>query len=104
MKLDRYKTHDIDLLIDRFRLDDSENKSKRLNESLKTALYHGEETVIILNAKENKMKYYSKKLMCPERGFHIQAQNQILFHLILLKECVTNVKGLDLNLKFIRRR
>ena len=51
MKLDRYKTHDIDLLIDRFKLFDSEDKIKRLDESLKTAMYYGEETVIILMRK-----------------------------------------------------
>ena len=57
MKLDRYKIHDIELVIDRFKLTDNDEKAKRLNESLKTAMYYGEETVIILNAKENKMKY-----------------------------------------------
>ncbi len=68
MKLDRYKTHDIELVIDRFKLTESEDKIKRLDESLKTAMYHGEETVIILCEKDKKFKYYSKKLMCPESG------------------------------------
>ena len=31
-------------------------------------MYYGEETVIILCEKEKKLKYYSKKLMCPETG------------------------------------
>ena len=104
MKLDRYKTHDIDLLIDRFRLDDSENKSKRLNESLKTALYHGEETVIILNAKENKMKYYSKKLMCPESGISYPSPEPNTFSFNSPKGMCNECKGLGFKLEIHKEK
>src|SRR5690554_7626502 len=43
MKLDRYKTHDIEIVIDRLEVDASEQTQKRLAESIKTAMYHGED-------------------------------------------------------------
>ena len=45
MKLDRYKTHDIEIVIDRLLINDS--SGKRLMESIRTAMYHGDETLMI---------------------------------------------------------
>ena len=92
------------MLIDRFRLDDSENKNKRLNESLKTALYHGEETVIILNAKENKMKYYSKKLMCPESGISYPSPEPNTFSFNSPKGMCNECKGLGFKLEIHKEK
>jgi excinuclease ABC subunit A len=53
MKLDRYKTHDIEIVIDRLVIDASEDNEKRLNESIKTAMYHGENVLMILDQDTN---------------------------------------------------
>ncbi len=49
MKLDRYKTHDIEIVIDRMVIEDSPDNEKRLSESIKTAMYHGENVLMILD-------------------------------------------------------
>ncbi|MGA9588397.1 MAG: excinuclease ABC subunit UvrA, partial [Salegentibacter sp.] len=41
MKLDRYKTHDIEIVVDRLKIDEKTDSQKRLEESIKTAMYHG---------------------------------------------------------------
>jgi len=66
MKLDRYKTHDIEIIIDRI----SVNKSatKRIYESIKTAFYAGEDVLMVLDYEGNNPRYFSKNLMCPSTG------------------------------------
>jgi excinuclease ABC subunit A len=70
MQLDRYKTHDIEIVIDRLLIDNKADK--RLNESIKTAMYHGDETLMTLDAEEiqseNKPRFFSRNLMCPTTG------------------------------------
>ena len=46
MRLDRYKTHDIEIVIDRLEI--NEKNTKRIEESVKTALYAGENILMIL--------------------------------------------------------
>ncbi len=66
MKLDRYKTHDIEIVIDRLSV--NKKMDKRLNESIKTAMYHGDDTLIILDFKTEKPRYFSRNLMCASSG------------------------------------
>jgi len=54
MKLDRYKTHDIELVIDRLRINDSINGIKRLQESLITGMYQGGDTISIYDEDSHK--------------------------------------------------
>ena len=68
MKVDRYKTHDIELVIDRFTVKKEETFLKRLNESLNTALHYGEDVMMVLRLEDNKARYFSKNLMCPTSG------------------------------------
>jgi len=68
MKLDRYKTHDIEIVIDRLKIDDKTDAQKRLDESIKTAMYHGSDTLIILDQETEKVRYFSRNLMCPTTG------------------------------------
>ena len=49
MQIDRYKTHDIELVIDRFIVKDNDEFKKRLEESIKTAMYYGDGTVLIFD-------------------------------------------------------
>lgn len=68
LQLDRYKTHDIDLVVDRLTVND-ENK-KRLRDALEIALKQGKGVLMVLEkGKENKEpRYFSKNLMCPSSG------------------------------------
>jgi excinuclease ABC subunit A len=68
MKLDRYKTHDIEIVIDRLKIDDKTDAQKRLDESIKTAMYHGSDTLMILDQETDKVRYFSRNLMCPTTG------------------------------------
>ena len=66
MKLDRYKTHDIELIVDEIFV--SEKRSKRLSESIKTALFHGKDLLIIKEKGKEDTHYFSKHLMCGQTG------------------------------------
>ena len=66
MELDRYKIHNIEILIDKLNIDNDENSISRLKESINTALYNGENSMLILN--NNSQSYYSKNLICPDTG------------------------------------
>jgi excinuclease ABC subunit A len=68
MKLDRYKTHDIEIVIDRLKIDDSADNDKRLTESINTAMYHGEDVLMVLDQDTNEARYFSRNLMCPSSG------------------------------------
>ncbi|AXT20476.1 excinuclease ABC subunit UvrA [Flavobacteriaceae bacterium AU392] len=68
MKLDRYKTHDIEIVIDRLKVDDSEDNSKRLTESINTAMYHGDSVLMVIDNDTNELRYFSRNLMCPSSG------------------------------------
>ncbi len=68
MKLDRYKTHDIEIVIDQLKISLEENPVKRLEESIKTAMHHGGNTMLILDYDSNEIRYFSRNLMCPTTG------------------------------------
>ena len=66
MKLDRYVTHDIEIVIDRLKVS-KENKI-RLVSSVKTALKDGNGVLMILEHESENIRYFSKNLMCPTTG------------------------------------
>ncbi|HLV52151.1 MAG TPA: excinuclease ABC subunit UvrA, partial [Flavobacterium sp.] len=68
MKLDRYKTHDIEIVIDRLEVDASEQIQNRLAESIKTAMYHGEDILMVLPHQSETPRFFSRHLMCPTSG------------------------------------
>jgi excinuclease ABC subunit A len=68
MKLDRYKTHDIEIFIDRLVIDDSVDNNKRLTETINTAMYHGEDVLMVLDQDTKETRYFSRSLMCPVSG------------------------------------
>ena len=67
MELDRYKVHDIDLLIDKLTVNEEKTSLKRLEESVEIALSQGNDSILIVDDC-NKLNYYSKNLVCPETG------------------------------------
>ena len=68
MKVDRYKTHDIEIVIDRMAIDTEEDTDKRLSESIKTAMYHGEDVMMVIEQESQEVRFYSRNLMCPSSG------------------------------------
>ena len=66
LKLDRYKTHDIEIVIDKMVV--SEKDRARLKESVKLAMKHGKDTMMMLDAETGETRYFSKQLMCPVSG------------------------------------
>lgn len=68
MKVDRYKTHDIEIVIDRMAIDTEEDTDKRLSESIKTAMYHGDDVIMVIEQESQEVRFYSRNLMCPTSG------------------------------------
>ncbi len=66
MKLDRYKTHDIEVVIDRLIVNDA--SEKRLEETIKTALYAGNNILMVIDVDDVNPRYFSRELMCPTSG------------------------------------
>ena len=66
MKLDRYKNHDIEVVIDRLKVQDKDDK--RLVQSVATAMKQGDGLMLVYDMETEKVRYYSKQLMCPTSG------------------------------------
>ncbi len=66
LKLDRYKTHNIETVIDKLKV--SDNDVKRLKRTVKTAMDQGKGILMILEKDTDNIKYFSRKLMCPTSG------------------------------------
>ncbi|MBC8768475.1 excinuclease ABC subunit UvrA [Arenibacter sp. BSSL-BM3] len=68
MKVDRYKTHDIEIVIDRLKIEESSELDKRISETINTAMYSGENVLMILEEGTEVPRYFSRDLMCPTTG------------------------------------
>jgi excinuclease ABC subunit A len=105
MKLDRYKTHDIEIVIDRMVIEDTPDNEKRLTESIKTAMYHGENALMILDQDSNAIRFFSRNLMCPTTGISYQNPEPNLFSFNSPKGACEHCKGLgtvnEINIKKI---
>lgn len=66
MKIDRYKTHYIELVVDKLHVQ-SEDDS-RLSRSVATAMKMGKGVIMVYDKEDGTTRYYSKKLMCPSTG------------------------------------
>ena len=66
--LDRYKTHDISLVVDNLSVKDDFESKRILSESIKIAMKYGNDTIFILDSDSGKPEYFSRNLMCPETG------------------------------------
>ncbi|WP_318639897.1 excinuclease ABC subunit UvrA [Flavobacterium ardleyense] len=94
MKLDRYKTHDIEIVIDRMVIDDSPENAKRLEESINTAMHRGENVLMILDQDTNEVRYFSRNLMCPTSGISYQNPEPNNFSFNSPKGACPNCNGL----------
>jgi excinuclease ABC subunit A len=66
MKLDRYKIHDIEIVVDRIEVN-ADNKT-RINDALKTCMRYGKGTMMVQDYETNKVQFFSRMLMCPTTG------------------------------------
>ena len=66
MKVDRYKVHDIEMVIDRIKVE--AKSEKRLKDSIRLAMQQGQGTCMILGKDETVPRYFSQNLMCPTSG------------------------------------
>ncbi len=68
MRIDRYKTHDIEIVIDRLKITEESDNDKRLTETILTAMYHGDDVLMVLDNDIEEVRYFSRSLMCPTSG------------------------------------
>ena len=66
IKLDRYKTHDIEIVVDRFIA--GEVDQKRCLETIQTCMKLGEGTLMVLDLENGNTRHFSRSLMCPTSG------------------------------------
>ncbi|MCI7285794.1 MAG: excinuclease ABC subunit UvrA [Parabacteroides sp.] len=66
MKLDRYKMHNVEVVIDKLIVSDSDER--RLKESLQVAMKQGDGLILVLDADSGEARHYSKRLMDPVTG------------------------------------
>ena len=66
MKLDRYKNHDVEVVVDK--LVPSDKDDARLKNSVATAMKQGDGLLMVLDAEKDELRHYSKRLMCPVTG------------------------------------
>ena len=74
LKVDRYKTHDIEIIVDRLKITGEANQDQRLKGAIETAMYHGDGILMVLaqdktkDAQWQKPRFFSRSLMCPTTG------------------------------------
>ncbi len=94
MRVDRYKTHDIELIVDRVRVKKEGNDLKRMVDSIKTAMHYGEESIVLIDAETEQLRYFSRKLMCPSSGVSYSLPEPNSFSFNSPKGMCLNCKGL----------
>ena len=80
MKVDRYKTHNIEVVVDKLAVNSKDGE--RLKKSLEQAMKMGEGQIMVAEQGSEELKYYSKQLMCPTTGlcYHEPAPNNFSFN------------------------
>ena len=66
MMLDRYKTHDIEIVVDRLEVRD--DCKSRINKSVQTAFRYGKGLLMVMDHETEQVRYFSRLLMCPTTG------------------------------------
>ena len=90
MEVDRYKNHNIEVLVDYLTINQNENTIERLKNSVSIALSSGNNSLLINDNEQ--FSYYSKNLICLDSGISYEIPEPTPFHLIRLMECVRVVK------------
>jgi excinuclease ABC subunit A len=77
MRLDRYKIHDIDIVVDRLEI--KETDRKRIYDSVITTLKHGSKAMVVMELETGKVRHFSRTLMCPTSGISYPEPEPSLF-------------------------
>ena len=77
MKLDRYKIHDIDIVIDRLQI--NPNDRKRIYDSVITSMKHGNKAMMVMDFETENVRHFSRSLMCPISGISYPEPEPSLF-------------------------
>ena len=94
MKLDRYKTHDIELVVDRFPIQSSQLDLARIKQSVSLGLKKGNDVVLVHIKETNEIQYFSASLMCPGSGISLDAPEPNSFSFNSPKGMCPRCKGL----------
>ncbi|KAA2217228.1 excinuclease ABC subunit UvrA [Maribacter flavus] len=94
MKVDRYKTHDIEIVIDRLKVQVSEELHKRLAETINTAMYSGDNVLMVIEEGSDVPRYFSRDLMCPSTGISYPTPEPNTFSFNSPKGMCPNCSGL----------
>ncbi len=79
LQADRYKTHDIEVVVDRLKINSDSASDPRFKRSLSTALNIGEGAIMVLGEPSGKIKFYSQHLTCPTTGISYKLPEPNLF-------------------------
>ncbi len=77
MKLDRYKIHDIEIVVDRLEI--SKKDKKRIYDDVVTAMKHGDKSMMLMDFETNEVRHFSRLLMCPTTGISYPEPEPSLF-------------------------
>lgn len=94
MKVDRYKTHDIEIVIDRMLVSDTEESTKRLRESIQTAMHYGNNILMLMDHESQAVRFFSRDLMCPTTGISYPEPEPNTFSFNSPKGACPNCNGL----------
>lgn len=77
MRLDRYKIHDIEMVVDRMQI--AESDKKRIYDAVVLAMKHGAKSMMIHDMESNEVRHFSRFLMCPTTGISYPEPEPSLF-------------------------
>lgn len=94
MKVDRYKNHNIEVVIDKLQVRESDEE--RLRNTVAIAMKQGDGLIIIMDKDTGNMKYYSRRLMCPTSGISYRDPAPNIFSFNSPEGACPHCKGLGL--------
>ncbi len=97
MKLDRYKNHDIEIVVDRIVVTQEAELSRRLQESIATAMHYGKNILMVLEEGAQKARFFSRDLMCPSTGISYAAPEPNTFSFNSPKGMCPHCNGLGIH-------
>jgi len=104
MRVDRYKTHDIELVVDRIKVRKGEKQLKRLSDTIKTAMHYGEDSIVLIDQETENLRYFSRKLMCPSSGISYALPEPNSFSFNSPKGMCLSCKGLGNQFEISREK
>ena len=94
LQTNRYQNHDIEVVIDRFTIDENTYSNKRFKRSLDKALSMGKGAIIVTDKNQKKVRFYSQHLTCPTSGISYKLPEPNLFSFNSPYGACSNCNGL----------